>query len=485
MNRLHKFFFILLICFLLLVGCSTNSYSETSSVKLDPNNPITITLWHCYNFSQQDAFDQLVDEFNNTVGIEKGIVIDAISQGSIIDITTNVQNAANKKVGASDIPNIFASYADTAYEIDQLGIVADLTPYFSNEELSTYIDGYIEEGRFSSEDSLKLFPIAKATEVLILNETDWIPFAKATGANKNNLQTFEGIVKIAETYYEWTDSQTTELNDGRAFFGRDALANYIYIGAMQLGSELFSVDNGKTSLNFDKTVIRKLWDNYYIPYIKGYFLANGRFRCDNMKTGELLAYIGSSAGATYIPNEIIIEDKKVYYIKTGIYSSPIFEGGELYAVQQGAGMVVTNSSEKEVYASVQFLKWITMRDHNLNFSIHSTYLPVTKKAVEKESFTLALKTSNLSTTTKAALLVAADMVNHYQLYSQKAFENSFEIRNFLDCTLAEIAELDAATVRKNLKKGMTREDALAPFESDEYFDNWYEQTRQSLEELMN
>ena len=35
-------------------------------------------------------------------------------------------DAANKKVGAEDIPDIFAAYADTAYVVNQLGLVAEL-----------------------------------------------------------------------------------------------------------------------------------------------------------------------------------------------------------------------------------------------------------------------------------------------------------------------------------------------------------------------
>ena len=45
----------------------------------------------------------------------------------------------------------------------------------------------------------------------------------------------EGITETARQYYEWTDAQTPDIpDDGKAFFGRDAFANYMIIGARQL-----------------------------------------------------------------------------------------------------------------------------------------------------------------------------------------------------------------------------------------------------------
>ncbi|MCG4877935.1 ABC transporter substrate-binding protein, partial [Eggerthella lenta] len=76
------------------------------------------------------------------------------------------------------MPNIFAAYSDTAYEIDKLGKVVSLNELFTEEELKEYVPGYLEEGYFRGDD-LKIFPIAKSTEIFMMNETDWDKFAKA------------------------------------------------------------------------------------------------------------------------------------------------------------------------------------------------------------------------------------------------------------------------------------------------------------------
>ena len=73
-----------------------------------------------------------------------------------------------------------------------------------------------------------MFPVGKSTETLQINMTDFQTFADATGTSLDEMSTIEGIVRVAERYYEWTDAQTPGvMGDGRPFFGRDAMANYL------------------------------------------------------------------------------------------------------------------------------------------------------------------------------------------------------------------------------------------------------------------
>ena len=118
----------------------------------------------------------------------------------------------------------------------------------------------------------------------------------------DSFKTWESLIQLSKEYYEWTDSQTPEPDDGKAMFGKGLLANYINVGCAQLEEELFQVDKDVLTLNVNKEAMRRLWDNYYVPYISGYFASNGRFRSDDMKTGDLIALTGSSSSATYFPH---------------------------------------------------------------------------------------------------------------------------------------------------------------------------------------
>ena len=281
-----------------LTGCGSKS-------PLDPKNPVSLTVWHYYNGSQQAAFDALVEEFNDTVGREEGIYIQSYSQGSVSDLESAVRDSIGGKVGADTMPDIFSSYADTAYEVEQAGALANLSDYLSQEELDIYVDSYIEEGCIAADGSLRIFPTAKSTEIMMVNLTDWEPFAAATGASLESLATMEGVAATAQAYYEWTDSLTPDvLEDGKAFYGRDAMANYFVIGMQQLGVEIFQVENGEITLNVPKEELHRLWENYYVPMVRGYFGAYGSFRSDDVKTGDILAYTGSTTSAMYFPDQI-------------------------------------------------------------------------------------------------------------------------------------------------------------------------------------
>ena len=474
---MKKLKIIMCMCLIfIIVGCQGKKEDI-----LDKDNPTTISIWHYYNGAQQEAFNKLVTEFNETVGKEKGIVVESASQGTVSDLEENVMNSINGKAGADEIPNIFAAYGDTAYQVDKLDYAVDLTKYFTEKELDKYVDGYIEEGRFLGDGSLKIFPIAKSTEILMLNQTDWDIFANETGAVIDELQTIEGVTKVAKQYYEWTDAKTAAPNDGKAFFGHDANANYMIIGYHQLANEMFEVEKGQVKLNFERDVVKKLWDNYFIPYINGYFNASGRFRSDDMKTGNIIACVGSSSSATYLPKEVILNDEDSYPIEIAMMPSPKFANGADYAVQQGAGMVVTKSNDKEQLASIEFLKWFTQDEQNIQFAMSSSYLPVTKNAnnIEKISENIELKGN-----VKKSLISSLETTKDNKMYTTKAFEKGTTARSIMENSMSALAKEVREQVIANLNAGMSLQEATASFTSDEYFDTWYNQVKSQLEELV-
>lgn len=463
----------------MLCGCGRKT-------PLDPNNPVSLTVWHYYNGSQQAAFDSLVEEFNDTVGREKGIYVQGYSQGSVSDLELAVRDSIAGKVGAKEMPDIFSSYADMAYEMEQLGALANLSEYLNDEDLSVYIDSYIEEGRIAADNTLRIFPVAKSTEITMINKTDWDSFAQATGASLKALETMEGIVETAKSYYEWTDAQTPNVpNDGRAFYGRDAMANYFLISMRQLGTEIFYAEGGQVTLNVPKENIRRLWDNYYVPYVKGYFGAYGSFRSDDVKTGDLIAYTGSLTSAMYFPNRVEKENGS-YDIEYVVMLPPVLAGGEKYAVQQGAGMVVTKSDEKHEYASVEFLKWFTQAENSLRFGGVSGYLPVLKEANNTEMLDKVLKEQGLSVAEKTYTCVTYvfDEMSDYTLYTNKSFQNGIQARKVLEYNLVDKAVADRKQIEAELAQGKSLEEACAPYLTDSAFEAWYNDFCQALNQAV-
>lgn len=479
---MKKLLLLALVLILCLSGCG-----KTDDTPLDKNDPVTITIWHYYNGSQQTAFNSLVEEFNETIGKEKGIYVQSFSKGSVSELEAAVRDSMAGKVGADNMPDIFSSYADTAYEVEQSGALADLSEYLSDEEISKYVDSYIEEGRIATDGTLRIFPVAKSTEIMMINKTDWEKFSNATGAKLEDLNTIEGIVSVSQMYYEWTDSLTPDIaNDGKAFYGRDAMANYFIISMRQLGKEIFEVKNGEVTLNIDKEDIRRIWDNYYVPMIKGYFCAYGSFRSDDIKTGDLLAYTGATTSAMYFPDKVELEDES-YEIDYIIMNAPILEGGENYALQQGAGMVVSKTDRKHEYASVEFLKWFTEEENNLRFGSTSGYLPVLKNSNSAESFKKVIEDYNLEVNNKTydCVLHILNNIDSITLYTNKSFKNGTGARKILEYNLSDKAVEDRANVEAELSQGKTLEEACAVYISDEAFEEWYIQFCDTLEQVIS
>ena len=88
MKKLLSFFLIgLMLCFA-FTGCSDKP-------KLDPDNPVTLTMWHVYGEQADSPMNRLIEEFNHTVGAEKGIIINVTLILSLIHIcVSSLQQAS-------------------------------------------------------------------------------------------------------------------------------------------------------------------------------------------------------------------------------------------------------------------------------------------------------------------------------------------------------------------------------------------------------
>lgn len=445
---------------------------------LDPKNPVTVTVWNYYNGDQLTAFDNLVEKFNSTVGMKKGIVVVAVSQGDIGTLADSLLDSVEGKAGAQECPTLAAVYSETAYILDNEEALAPMDEYFTEEELNDIVPGFIEEGRFNKNNDLLLFPMIKSTEVFTANETDWEPFAAETGITLDSLKTKEDLTAAAKVYYEWTDAKTPEVpEDGKALYGRDSVANYIYLGSYQLGEDMFNVEEGKLTVNLNRDVFKTLWDNYYIPYINGYFGAYGKFRSEDAKTGQILALTSSSSGVGYLPTTVTLADDSTHDITLYATSDLPFKDAKIDAVvQQGASYCLLKSTPAQQEGAVEFLKWFAAPEQNMEFAIEAGYSPISMEANTKDAISKAYS-GNMHTVKGQnvlnALLISADAFHNSTAYATKPFQGSKEARSLIEEMMKNKAIEDRASVVAAIDAGQTREEATADFSTDEYFEEWF------------
>lgn len=470
------------LIFSAFTGCGTASPDKL----LDPKNPVTLTIWHYYNGVQQTSFDEMITEFNNTMGLEKGIIAEGISKSSISELADSVTAAVNKEAGADDPPDIFAVYSETAFKLDKMGVLADMKTYLTDEELAEYVPEYISEGTFS-DGSLKIFPTAKSTEVMMLNKTDWDKFAAEYGLTENDLATVEGVVSAGEKYYQYTDGLTPDIpNDGKAFFGRDSAANYMFIGAKQLGFEFVTDEgSGNMTVTADKDGVRKLWDNYYVPFVKGYFAAESRYRSDDAKTGTIISLVCSTTGTAYFPDEVTVNEES-YPIENMIVPVPHFDGADNYIVQQGAGMSMISSDAASEYAGIIFLKWFTENERNTEFAVTSGYMPVKTSAATVDNITAA--NNALETPVNDVLFrtmkTAIEETGSAKLYTTAPFDRSAETRDYIGSAISDTAAAAHEEAAARIAAGEDRETVLGEYTDDNAFESWYSDFITGLEAVI-
>ena len=357
---------LLTLVFLLgcLSGCGTTS-------PLNPKEPVTLTMWHNYGGDMQQAMDYLIDQFNSTVGKEQGIVIDVTAISSSSELNKSLTMIVNGDPGAPDMPDIFTGYPKLAIQFWEKGLLTDLDNYFTEDELSAYVEAFVEEGRLS-DGGLYVFPIAKSTEVLYVNQTLFDRFADATGASADMLSTFEGIAELSQMYYEWSG--------GKQFYAADSWFNFVEVGMAQMGGSIFE----REALSLDGDGFAHIFETVYAPAVEGGIAIYDGYSSDLSKTGDLVCSTGSSAGILFYGDTITYADGTVENVEYSILPYPVFENGTKTALQRGGGLMVAKSEEKKEYAAGVFIKWLTAPEQNMSFVANTGYLPVTRQAFENE-----------------------------------------------------------------------------------------------------
>lgn len=420
----------------------------------------SLQIWTYYNGDTETSFQSLVDEFNSTEGQKARIAVTAQSQGKKVnDLLQALLDTAENKVGTTSMPDLFLAYSDTAYELDKLNKVASLDDYFTEEELSNFDSGFLNEGRISSDKKLKILPVSKSTEALYINKTDFDKFIAQypeLNIQYSDLSTIEGIIDVSEKYYEKTK---------KAFYGRDSLDNYFVIGAKQLGIDILHYDEKNNyGINYDKSVFRKLWDSYYVPFVKGYFDAVGSFRSDDIKNGKILAYVGSTSSGGYFPNNVVVSDTEKYDIEAKVIQAPKFKDGENYAVSQGAGFCISKSNTEQEKAAATFLKWLTKKENIQKFSANSGYFPATIDGFDDD-----FVNAQTNTKFKETFAVAKTTIKENTMYSNIVGEGGTSYRNKLNTSLTKACkEAKTAVTASNYD-----ENVIAEYTSDEKFEEWF------------
>jgi len=367
--RQNKAVAVLLLALLLLLGGCSAALGRNSQ-------PVTINIWHVYGAQTDSPLNDLIDEFNSTVGNEQGIRVEVTMVSNNKNIHKDILASANGDPGASELPDIFVAYPSTVMAMPDESILVDYRDYFSQEELAAFIPSFLTDGEVNGR--LVALPVAKSTELLFVNQTAFDRFSAATGAKTDDLTTWEGLYSTACKYAEWTDAQTPDIpDDGKALFVHDFHFNYFQVGTESLGDDFFEGEQIAFGPAFQTA-----WECYAKACLSGGVWLQGGYATEPLRTGESIVSVASSASVLYFSNQVNYLDNTSEEIKLAVLPCPVFKYGSNLVMQRGAGMCTVKSTPEREQAAVTFLKWLTEPEVNTRFAVSTGYMPVTQEAFD-------------------------------------------------------------------------------------------------------
>lgn len=436
MKKLISFTLSLILLIALFSGCNKKSTP-------DPDNPVMLTMWHVYGSQTKSPLNLAIDKFNNTVGKEKGIIVNVVSVTSSSAIDKALSDAANDEPGAEELPDLFTAYPRVAELVGKERLLS-WNDYFSKTELSGYKKEFLEEGYFG--DRLLMLPVAKSSEVFYLNKTLFDKFSAMTSCKIEDLSSFDGLFKTANLYYDLTNQQNfMQIND---------LYHYALIGMQENDAEF--IKNG--NLNLSDPMFEAVWRPLAKCAIYGGICLDDGYAASRWKTAEVISNIGSTADVLYQPDKVIYADNSTENIQAISMPYPTFTKKTGASVHRGGGLfAIKSEDERKNHAAYIFAKWITEDENNLEFVTHAGYLPVKDTAFEKlfadESI---IKNENY----RSMYQSVQTMVKDYSLYALPLFDGASEIQHKFEENARLILKTNHMQYEKRVLSGENKESVL-------------------------
>lgn len=368
-HDLLRYGFLGVLIFMGVSGCGKGTMKE----------PVTVTIWHVYGGQAESLLNDMIAQFNETVGKEENIQVQVGSVTNTNTIHESVLSSAFDDPGAEELPDMFVSYPKTVLAMPDDSVLVDYRDYFSEEELDSFIPAFLTEGQINGRQLI--LPVAKSTEVMFVNKTAFDRYAKDRGASLADLENWEGVFRLAADYTKWTDEQTPNIEgDGKPFFVHDYHFNYFQVGVESLGESFFTKDG--TGLAFGPA-FEQVWEPYASAAVQGGIWLRGGYATEPLRTGDAIVSVASSASVLYYSDTVTYADNTTEKVNIISMTCPVFENGENLVMQRGAGICTVKSTPEREKACMTFLKWLTDSKRNVEFVTQLGYMPVKQEAFEK------------------------------------------------------------------------------------------------------
>ena len=327
-------------------------------------------MWHVYGEQADSPMNRLIDEFNETVGMKKGIIVNVTAMSNASKIGEKLLDAHNKIPGSAEMPDLFFAHKSNALELGTDNLL-DWNEYFSEKELSAYVPEFLEDG--TADGRLSVFPVSKSTHLLFIAGSQFERFSADTGVTYESLSDWNGFFDAAAKFYDWSG--------GKPFCAFDYPLRAVELAAAENGAANIFADDG--FYNPSNEIFKQTFIKFADSFAKGHIMLSNLYSNTQVMTGEVAAGIGSSAAILYYNDTVTYEDGTSEPMNLEILPLPAENGKKPYITQAGVGLCAYKTSVQKAEAAVTFAKWLTEPDRNLDFVCQTGYMPVTNGAFDK------------------------------------------------------------------------------------------------------
>lgn len=346
----------------ILSGCGEKSL-------LDKREPVSLSFWHVYGEQAGSPMDLLVQEFNRTVGAERGVQVQVTGMSSASKIGGYLLEAQSGGKDVQEMPDLFTCHIVDALELGEDNLV-DWNRQFTSDELSGFAAGFLDDG--TAEDGrLLVFPISKSTQLLMCNGSGFARFSAATGASYDDLATWEGFYETAGKFYDWS---------GNAFCALDYPIRAVELCAMEHGSGDFYTENGW--YDTDNAVFKESWMQFARSLAQGHVVVSDLYSNTQVMTGDVLCGLGSSAAILYYNDTVTYRDGTQEPMDLRVLLLPKTAGADALMTQAGVGLCAYKTTDQKAEAAALFVRWLTEAERNLDFVAQTGYMPVRNGAFD-------------------------------------------------------------------------------------------------------
>lgn len=356
MKKSTKFIFILSLLLLCFCGCSQSS-------KLNPKSPVTLTMWHVYGEQADSPMNRLIAEFNETIGKEKGIIINVTRMSNSKEIGPMLTSAFENAPGAPEIPDLFFGHNSN---IAQIGTehVLNWSDWFTKEELNDFVSDFLKEGNV--DDTLAVLPVSKSTHLLFVNGSEFDRFAAESGVSYEDFSTWEGLFDSAASYFTWSD--------GKPMCVFDYLLRAVELNMLAKDQEVLFTEDGW--YDFTNPSLKESYLTFMRPLVQGHIAVADLYSNTQIMTGETMSGIGSCAALLYYNDIVTYPDNTTEPVNLQILPYPHASGRDGVMTQAGVGLCAYKTTEQKAEAASVFAHWLTEPQRNLDFVTQTAYMPV-------------------------------------------------------------------------------------------------------------